>query len=83
MATSLGPKFCEIVTEGGEGVAFGRAAERGEDSRVEFYGGEGIASGNVGEAHQRVHQGELSRVVELEAGDALSRRRDGRLGELA
>jgi hypothetical protein len=28
----------------------------------------------VGEAHQRVHQAELPRVVELEAGDALSGR---------
>ena len=30
-----------------------------------------------------MHQGELSRVVELEAGDALSRRRDGRFRELS
>jgi hypothetical protein len=37
--------------ERGEGVAFGRAAERGDDARVEFRGGEGISAGNVGEAH--------------------------------
>jgi hypothetical protein len=30
-----------------------------------------------------VHQGKLPRVVELEAGDALARRRDRRLRELA
>ncbi len=33
-----------------------------------------VAAGDVGEAHERVHQGELPRVVELEAGDALARR---------
>ena len=42
-----------------------------------------LAAGDVGEAHERVHQGKLPRVVELEAGDALARRRDRRLRELA
>ena len=37
----------------------------------------------MGEAHERVHQGELPRVVKLEAGDALSRWRDGRFCELS
>ena len=37
----------------------------------------------MGEPHEGMHQGELSRVVELEAGDALSRRRDGRFRELS
>ena len=49
----------------------------------EFRGGKGVAVGDVGEAHERVHQGELPRVVELEAGDALARRRDRRLREPA
>ena len=84
MATSpLARSFAEVVAKRGEGVAFGRAAERGEDARIEFRGGEGVAAGDVGEAHEGVHQGELPRVVELEAGDALSRRRDGRFRELS
>ena len=72
MATRpFGPEFCQVVTKRGEGVAFGRAAERGEDARIKFRGGKGVAAGDVGEAQEGVHQGELLRVVELEAGDAL------------
>ena len=64
----FGPEFCEVVRQRGEGVAIGGATEHGEDSRVEFGGGEGVATGNVGEPHEGVHQGELSRVVELGPG---------------
>ena len=35
-------------------------------------GGEGVIAGDVGDSLERMHQGELSRVVELVAGDALS-----------
>ena len=31
---AFGPEFCQVVTKRGEGVAFGRAAERGEDARI-------------------------------------------------
>jgi hypothetical protein len=47
----FGPKFCEIVAQRGKGVTFGGTAEHGEDPRVEFRGGEGVAAGNVGEPH--------------------------------
>ena len=50
---------------------------------MEFGSGEGIAGCDVGEAYERVHQGKLPRVIELEAGNALSGRRDGRFRELS
>ena len=50
---------------------------------MDFGSGEGIAGCDVCEAHERVHQGELPRVIELEARNALSGRRDGRLRELS
>ena len=37
----------------------------------------------MGEAHEGVHQGELPRMVELEAWDALAGRGDGWLSEAA
>jgi hypothetical protein len=39
---------------------------------VDFGGSEGVAGGDVREAHQRMHEGKLPGVIELEAGDALS-----------
>jgi hypothetical protein len=50
---------------------------------VDFGSGEGIAGRNVCKAHERMHQGELPRVIELEARNALSRRRDCRFCELS
>jgi hypothetical protein len=41
---------------------------------VDFRRGKGVAGGNVSKAHNSVHQGELTWVVELETGNALSRR---------
>ena len=46
-------------------------------------GGEGISSCDVCKAYERMHQGELPRVIELEARNPLSRRRDCRLRELS
>ena len=62
---------------------FGGAAERFGDGGVDFGSGEGIAGRNVCEADERMHEGELPRVIELEARNALSRRRDRRLRELS
>jgi hypothetical protein len=50
---------------------------------MDFGGGEGIGGCDVCEACERMHQGELPRMVELEARDALSRKRDGRFRELS
>ncbi len=79
---AFGAEFREIVAERGERVVLGGAAERFDDGGVDFGGGEGISSRNVCEAHERMHQGELPRVIELEARNALSRRRDRGFREL-
>ena len=80
---AFGAEFREVVAERGERVMFGGAAERFDDGGVEFGGGEGIAGCDMCEAHERMHQGELPRVVELETRNALSRRGDRRFGELS
>jgi hypothetical protein len=36
---------------------------------VDFARSEGVAGGDVREAHERVHEGKLPRVIELEARD--------------
>ena len=64
---SFGAEFREIVAERGERVAFGGAAERFDDGGMDFGGGEGIAGCDVCEACERMHQGELPRMIELEA----------------
>jgi hypothetical protein len=61
----------------------GGAAERFDDGGMDFGGGECIAGCNVGEAYKRMHQRKLTRVIELEAGNALSGRCDGRFRELS
>ena len=80
---AFGAEFREIVAQRGERVAFGGAAERFDDGGMDFGGGEGIAGCDVCEAYQRMHEGELPRVIELEARNALSRRRDRRFRELS
>src|SRR5215469_11998015 len=57
------------------------AAERFDDGWVDFGSGEGIAGGNVCEAHEGTHEGELPRVIELEARNAFARRGDRRFGK--
>ena len=50
---------------------------------VELLGGESVGGRDVGEAHEGVHERQLSGMVEFEAGDASAVRQDGGLGELA
>src|SRR5262245_29046886 len=69
---TLGAEFREVIAEGSERVVLGVAAERCDDGGVDFGGGECVAGGDVREAHQRVHEGKLPRVIKLEARDALS-----------
>jgi hypothetical protein len=52
-------------------VTRGGAAERFDDGGVDFGGRKGIVSRVVCEAHKRMHEGELPRVIELEAWNAL------------
>jgi hypothetical protein len=80
---AFGTEFREVVAERGERVAFGGAAERFDDGGMDFGGGEGIGGCDVCEGYERMHHGELPRMIELEARNALSRRRDGRFRELS
>jgi hypothetical protein len=50
---------------------------------VQFCGGEGAFRGDVGEAHESVHHGQLPRMVELEAGNAFAVGSQSGLAELA
>ena len=48
----------------------------------EFCGGKRVPRGDVREAHQGMHQGQLPRVIELQTRDALAVRQDGGLAEV-
>ena len=75
----LGPELGEIVAERAKLIAIGRAFECLDDVGVDFSGGEGIASGDVREAHEGMHESELPRVIEPQSRNALSRRPVGDL----
>src|SRR5215471_6711732 len=64
---TLGAEFREVVAERSERVVLGGAAERFDDGGVDFGGSEGVAGGDVREAHQRMHERKLPGVIELEA----------------
>jgi hypothetical protein len=59
---TFGTKFGEIVTEGGESIAFRGTCEGLDDEGMDFRGGKGAAGGNVGKAYEGVHHGQLARV---------------------
>ena len=69
---AFGSKLGEVIAKRGQCVVVGVAAEGFDDGGVDFGSGEGIASRDVREADERMHQGELPRVIELEARNALS-----------
>jgi hypothetical protein len=56
--------------------------QSGQDIGIKFGGGEGVAGGDVSEANQGVHKGQLSWVVEFEPRDALTAGKDSGLGEV-
>ena len=80
---ALGTQLRDVIAERSERVVFGSAAERFDDAGVDFGSGEGIAGCDVCEAQERMHQGELPRVIELEARNAFSRRGDRRFRKLS
>ena len=80
---AFGTEFREIVAQRSKRVAFRGAAEGFDDGRVDFGGCEGIASRDVCEAYERMHQGELPWVIELETWNAFSRCGDCRFCELS
>jgi hypothetical protein len=80
---AFGAELGEVIAKRGECVVVGVAAEGFDDGGVDFGSGEGIASRDVREADDRMHQGELPRVIELEARIALSGSRDRRFRKLS
>ena len=76
---ALCPHLGEIVSQRGESIAVGRASKCLDDVGVDFRGGEGVARGDVREAHEGIHEGELSRVIEPQTWDAFSSGSNGRL----
>jgi hypothetical protein len=73
---TLGADFRKVVAERSERVVLAGAAERFDDGGVDFGRSEGVAGGDVREAHQRMNESKLPRVIELEVRDALSGRVD-------
>src|SRR5262252_316280 len=80
---ALGAQFRKVVAERGERELFGGTAKGLDHVWVDLGGGEGAAGGDVGEADEGVHQGELSGMVEFQARNASSGRGNGRLRQVA
>ena len=80
---AFGTELGEVIAKRGECVVVGVAAERFDDGGVDLGCAEGIASRDVREADERMHQSELPRVIELEARNALSGSRDRRFRKLS
>jgi hypothetical protein len=58
---AFGTELGEVIAKRGQCVVVGVAAEGFDDGGVGFGSGEGIASRDVSEADERMHQGELPR----------------------
>jgi hypothetical protein len=80
---SFGSEFGEVVSKSGQAVRLGGGTERGDGMRVDFRGAEGPRCRDLSETDQGVHQGELSGIVELEAGDAFAGRGQGGFGKVS
>ena len=78
---TFGPKLGEVIAEGGERIALGRASECLDDVGMDFGGGKVIAGGHVREPDERMHQGELAGMIEPQSRNASSGRGYGRFSE--
>jgi len=79
---TFGSELAEIVAQRGEVVVSGGATQGLGGLGVQFCGGKGAFGGDVGEAQQSVHQGQLPRVIELQAGNPFAVGQDRGLAEL-
>src|SRR6266498_1102519 len=71
----------ELVAERREAIVLGRSAQGCRGPRVEVRGGERALGRDVGEADERMHHGELPRVVQLQSWDAFAVGEDGGLAQ--
>jgi hypothetical protein len=79
---AFGTELGEIIAERAEAAVLHDGAQGGGHVRMDFTGAEGAGRGDLGEAHQGVHQSQLPGIVEPEAGNALARGGEGWFGEL-
>ena len=77
----LGSQLGEIVAERGKRIAVWGTSERLDDVRVYLRRGKAIAGGDVREAHEGVHQGELAGMIDPQSRNAFPCRSNGRFGE--
>ncbi len=80
---TFGPKLGQVVAQRGEVVVSGGATQGIGGLGVEFCSGKGAFGGDVGEAQQGVHQGQLPRMIELQTGNPFAVGEDRGLAELA
>ena len=74
-------QFGKIVAQGAESVFGSRAAEGCGSVAVDFSRGEAVLSGDVREADQGMHQGELSGMIEFKPRNAFAVGKDRRLNQ--
>jgi hypothetical protein len=79
----FGAQLREIVAERRQSILIDRRVKRSGGGRMEVLGREGIASGNVVEPDESVHECELPRVIEFEPRHAFAIGEVGRFGEMA
>lgn len=80
---SLGAQLGQIVAKRGQGIFSLSLAQGSECRGVKVLGGELAAGRDIGKTHQRMHHGQLPRVIQLEAGYPSSVGKDRGFGELA
>ena len=79
---TFGAELGEVVSQRRQTIVIGGRVECHRRRYVQVTGGERIAGGDVGKAHDRVHQRVLPRVIEFQSWDALPVREACRFGEL-
>jgi hypothetical protein len=80
---SLRTSFRQVVTQRSKRVFGSRTAQRFSRIRKEFSCHERIGSGDVGEAHQSMHQCQWPGMIQLQTGNPLAVRQYGGLTEHA
>src|SRR6266566_7528671 len=78
---ALRSEFGQLIAQGGEAVVILGATQGGGGVCVQFRGRERAARGDVGEVYQRMHQSQLPRVVQFQAGNAFAVWAEGGLAE--
>lgn len=79
---SFSPEFVQVIPKRTQPIFCCGSGEGVGDARVNLHGGESRSCSDMGKPHQGLHQGELSRRVQPQSRDALSRGIDGGSREL-